>query len=197
MSSPLQIEANRRNSLKSTGPRTPQGKSASRFNALKSGIHAQANVIPGEDPAELEDLATGYHEQFQPATPMECFLVDTLIRADWQLRRLHRIEAQLWTHQVADSSATEPLAEAYTRSLDPFTRLSRRIEAAERSYYRALTQLQRAAKAAELSDPLESGLPQAAEELSLPPELASFRNISASELAFSNQPPLAPSPPAP
>ena len=51
MASIRQIEANRFNAKKSTGPRTAEGKSRSRMNALKSGIDAQAETIPTEDPA--------------------------------------------------------------------------------------------------------------------------------------------------
>src|SRR5690348_17320595 len=42
MSSQLQIEANRRNAQHSTGPRTPEGKAVSRFNALKTGLSKEA-----------------------------------------------------------------------------------------------------------------------------------------------------------
>ena len=52
-----EIEANRRNSQLSTGPRSPEGKAVSRFNALKSGINAKAEVIRGEDAAELANIA--------------------------------------------------------------------------------------------------------------------------------------------
>src|SRR5690348_17125994 len=149
MSTLRQIEANRRNALKSTGPASPEGKAASRFNALKTGIHVQAQVIPGEDPAELEALAAGYHQQFPAATPLECFLVDALIHADWQLRRLHRLEAQLWADQIHDTEGETQLGKVYARALDVFTRLQRRIDATERSYYRALTQLQRLQMGAE------------------------------------------------
>ena len=144
MSSPRQIEANRRNSQFSTGPRTPEGKAVSRFNALKSGINAQAQVIPGEDPADLEAMAAGYHQEWAPTTWLERFLVDSLVRADWLLQRLSRLEAQLWAVAEVSAESTEaPLGEAYTSALDRFTRLQRRIDSTERSYYRALTQLQR------------------------------------------------------
>lgn len=165
MSSPQQIEANRLNSQKSTGPRSVEGKAVSRFNALKSGIHAQSQVIPGEDPVELEALADEYHQQFQPATPLDCFLVDALIHADWQLRRLHRLEAQLWTSQIHEITGDAPLGEAYSRALDTFTRLQRRIDSTERSYFRALKELQRN-QGEPVPLPLES-------------ELASFRTMSA------------------
>lgn len=38
------IEANRENALKSTGPRTAEGKRRSRWNALKHGLLSQAVV---------------------------------------------------------------------------------------------------------------------------------------------------------
>ena len=38
MTSPKKAEANRRNALNSTGPRTPEGKAAVRLNALKHGL---------------------------------------------------------------------------------------------------------------------------------------------------------------
>lgn len=141
MASAAQIDANRRNSLKSTGPRSVEGKAASRFNALKTGITAHSMVIPGEDPTELDTLAADYHRQFQPGTALERFLVDALVSSEWQIRRLHRIEAQLWV--TPDQPADASLGQRYASALDTFTRLQRRIDAAERSYYRALKELQR------------------------------------------------------
>jgi hypothetical protein len=82
MASLAQLNANRLNAQRSTGPRTDAGKAATRFNALKHGIEARSLVIPGEDPAELEALALDYRTQFHPEGPLERFLVDTLIRAD-------------------------------------------------------------------------------------------------------------------
>ena len=151
MASQRQIEANRRNSQLSTGPRTPEGKAVSRFNALKSGINAQAQVIPGEDPAELEAMAAGYHRDWAPTTWLERFLVDSLVRADWMLQRLSRIEAQLWACRMEEArksmldplSENTPLGQMYYGMSEPLNRLQRRIDSTERSYYRALTQLQR------------------------------------------------------
>ncbi len=45
-----QIQANRRNALKSTGPTTPQGKRAVRQNPLKHGILARDTVHPSDAP---------------------------------------------------------------------------------------------------------------------------------------------------
>jgi hypothetical protein len=41
MTSYRQVEANRRNALKSTGPRTEAGKQVSRRNALRHGLTAE------------------------------------------------------------------------------------------------------------------------------------------------------------
>jgi hypothetical protein len=38
---PARLEANRRNAQKSTGPRTPRGKSQSRLNGLRSGFRSR------------------------------------------------------------------------------------------------------------------------------------------------------------
>jgi hypothetical protein len=53
MTSDKKAEANRRNSLKSTGPRTPEGKAAVRLNALKHGLLSEEVLLPGGDEAAL------------------------------------------------------------------------------------------------------------------------------------------------
>jgi hypothetical protein len=53
MTSEKQAEANRRNALKSTGPKTPEGKNAVRLNALKHGLLSQEILLPGEDEEAL------------------------------------------------------------------------------------------------------------------------------------------------
>ena len=55
--SPAQLEANRLNALKSTGPRTPQGRAISKMNACRHGIFSMDAVVRGrcikEDDKEL------------------------------------------------------------------------------------------------------------------------------------------------
>ena len=53
MSTPAQIQANRQNAQKSTGPRTPQGKAVVAQNALKHGLLARQAVIVGEDQGQF------------------------------------------------------------------------------------------------------------------------------------------------
>ena len=47
-------EINHRNSGRAPGPRTPEGKDRSRFNALKHGMSAKTLVLPGEDAGVLQ-----------------------------------------------------------------------------------------------------------------------------------------------
>ena len=69
MSSLRQIEANRRNAQKSTGPTSVTGKAASSMNALKTGIHAKSLLLPSEKLADLELLIDEYYDHHNPTTP--------------------------------------------------------------------------------------------------------------------------------
>ncbi|MGD0500588.1 MAG: hypothetical protein ABSC23_19375 [Bryobacteraceae bacterium] len=144
-----QIEANRLNAQKSSGPRSVEGKAVSRMNALKTGIDAKSNVIPGEDPDALEALAAEYHERFRPSAPEQRFLVDSLVASEWMLRRLRKVEAQLWQSEMEEGLRRQrlnekwPLGALFTRAMTDFNRLQRRIDSADRIYHRALEKLER------------------------------------------------------
>lgn len=56
MTSDRQIRANRANAARSTGPRTAEGKTAARLNALRHGLAGSLPVEPGID-KEVERLA--------------------------------------------------------------------------------------------------------------------------------------------
>ncbi|HUI58206.1 MAG TPA: hypothetical protein VLY04_24695 [Bryobacteraceae bacterium] len=146
MSSLKQIEANRLNAQKSTGPRSVEGKAAVRMNALKSGIDAQSAIIRGENPADLETLTNEYLAAHSPVTPQERFYVDILIRSDWQMRRLTRADAQIWEYQYDSFSrmpADCPLGKIYVCTDRTFARLQRRMKDIERSYKDAAQELKR------------------------------------------------------
>ena len=60
MATDKQIQANRRNARKSTGPKTEEGKARSRNNALRHGLTAELAVLPHEDPHQYEELRAGF-----------------------------------------------------------------------------------------------------------------------------------------
>ena len=71
MTSSKQIQANRENAKKSTGPRTEAGKARSRRNAWKHGLTAETLIIPGEDAADFNELRASLIEQLEPETQLE------------------------------------------------------------------------------------------------------------------------------
>ena len=147
MSSAAQLVANRANAQLSTGPRTPEGKSASSRNALKFGIHANALIIHGEDPDALAQLSADFHSQLKPNGELEAELVEVIVRSTWLQRRLSVIEAQVINSRLAarDSSDT-PLGDMFIQDCEgPRTldKIFRRQQSLQRDFFRALTELRR------------------------------------------------------
>jgi len=89
--SPEQIDANRRNAQKSTGPRTPEGRAVSKMNALKHGILSKQVLVRGVNMKESNRELTALHERFwqelNPVGPVEEMLVDQIVTTHWRLRR--------------------------------------------------------------------------------------------------------------
>jgi hypothetical protein len=141
-----QLQANRLNAQKSTGPRTPAGKEVSRFNALKHGVDARQTVIPGENQADLECLAAEYQDHLCPATAVERYLVDTLILSDWLRRRLQRAQAELYTVLAGRPGIPGPLSYAWQSDAagsNTLQKVFRQLSTLDRSYLRALTEIRR------------------------------------------------------
>jgi|ERR1017187_864977 hypothetical protein len=180
MATPAQVTANRANAQKSTGPRSAEGKSASRFNALQHGIDAASIVIPGEDPADYEALAAQYCREFRPESPSESFHVEAMLRADWQKRRLMRVEADLHRTLLAEYPGASLAAALLSNSpaAKLLVRVQRQIAAFERTWYRANAEIRRARKQAEdaAGQSFENYLDRLCAMPTLPPpsELASF-----------------------
>lgn len=82
-SSEKQIAANRLNAQKSTGPRTEEGRSVSKMNALKHRIHSGCVLVRGsvikEDPEEFSAFQDRFYEELEPVGPMEEMLVGTIV----------------------------------------------------------------------------------------------------------------------
>jgi hypothetical protein len=88
------IEANRKNALKSTGPKTLQGKASSGRNATKHGLFsAQMDFLShGEDPTEYNAVLNGLRDQYQPMGTAEELEVERLAVCWWKLKRAWRYE---------------------------------------------------------------------------------------------------------
>ena len=95
MTSERQTAANRANALRSTGPKTPEGKAAVRLNAVQHGLLARDAVLPGEAADAFEDLSNEVWAELSPVGPIEKLLVDRIVNAMWRLRRSARAETAL------------------------------------------------------------------------------------------------------
>ena len=117
MASEKQIQANRQNALKSTGPRTPEGKEAVRLNALSHGLRSEEILLPGEDGEALTELGDILTTELQPVGAVENLLVARITAAAWRLRRLGRVEAGIFARELYEELAKRARQEArsYTK----------------------------------------------------------------------------------
>jgi hypothetical protein len=94
--SSAKIEANRRNSLRSTGPKTPGGKRVVRWNALKHGLLSkEVGILAGdgkESKTEYQTLLEQLQNYLEPGGILEEILVEKIAVCYWRLRRVLRCE---------------------------------------------------------------------------------------------------------
>ena len=146
MSTLRQIEANRRNAQKSTGPTSVTGKATSSMNNLKTGIHAKSLLLPYENAADLQQLIEECYLHYHPANPEQRFYVDDLIRCEWTLRRLDNAETQTWRYQNEDKLRDPekfPLGKSATYNPNSFSKLQYRLDATRRARDRAILAIER------------------------------------------------------
>jgi|TARA_Y100000294_G_scaffold162286_1_gene167296 hypothetical protein len=96
MTSKRQIEANRENARRSTGPKSNEGKKAVRYNALQHGLLSRDVVLPDEDEDAFEDLRNAVLAYLAPLGPVEEFLANRAVNSIWRLYRLERVEVALF-----------------------------------------------------------------------------------------------------
>jgi hypothetical protein len=207
-----QRAASRANSQKSTGPRTTAGKAVSRFNALKHGIYAVHQIMFDEKPEDLAELAAEYHELCTPADAKERLLVDALVHNEWRLRRMRRVEAELWQSAYnlflvknIDITSTCTSGDAFATDSSTFERLQRVANSCDRAYHRALKELERVQAQAKVGPAIPTANPNAASPKPDPgpaPQPQQSKPASTSSASFHTSsktpPPAAPQPqPAP
>jgi hypothetical protein len=96
MTSLKQIEANRRNAMNSTGPRTPEGKARSRCNAVRHGLTAETVIAALEDADDYQAFELSVTSGYEPQTAVERELILRLASVLWRLRRATSIETALF-----------------------------------------------------------------------------------------------------
>jgi hypothetical protein len=111
MVSDKQLEANRLNALRSTGPKTPEGKFRASRNAVKHGLTAESVVLPNEDPAEYEARLQEWLGDFPPRNAIERSLIDRAMHNSWKLDRIARRERAVLGKQMRHAVTDFELAE--------------------------------------------------------------------------------------
>jgi hypothetical protein len=92
MTSFRQIEANQRNALRSTGPKTEDGKQRSRRNAVRHGLTAETVVVALEDVEDYHAFEAAIIADYDARTAVERKLVLRLASLLWRIRRASAIE---------------------------------------------------------------------------------------------------------
>ena len=160
MATQKQIEANRRNALRSTGPRTAEGKASVSQNASKHGFFKRSFLAPGDVDGDYETLVGNLEQELAPVTTLELSLVRQIANAEWRLNRAIDLETGLLGHRLDSTRSLrlippdQPLTGLEKNKLlgsmlvhdardsDTLSKLSRYEMRLSRRYFAALTHLQ-------------------------------------------------------
>ena len=114
MTSFRQIEANRHNACKSTGPITEEGKQRSRCNAVRHGLTAETVIGALEDAEDYKAFEAAIIADYDAQSAVERELVLRLASLLWRLRRVTTMETGLfeiqadYLHEFRQDRQTQP-----------------------------------------------------------------------------------------
>jgi len=141
MTSNKQIEANRKNSQKSTGPSSMEGKAIVAKNAMRHGILSTQVLVDDDE----KELCINFYEmmrgQLEPRGDFQGFLVDRIISTAWRLRRIVHIETLILCH-----AKISPYNNSYGEAFEgkggcSMAVLSRYERSLENAFFRAMKEL--------------------------------------------------------
>jgi hypothetical protein len=95
-----QIEANRRNARRSTGPTSYEGKLRSRRNAVRHGLTAETVIGALEDAEDCKAFEAAVTADYDAQSAVERELVLRLASLLWRIRRATAIETGLFDIQA-------------------------------------------------------------------------------------------------
>jgi len=143
-----QLIANRENAKKG-GPKTPAGKAAVRYNALKHGLLSQEVVLPDEDQDAFAELSDSLMASLNPQGALENMLVDIIVASYWRLKRAVMldscyIETKMGTPNCIDNVDRYIATTRCNFRCDKLSQNPLRYETClERKLYKALHELER------------------------------------------------------
>lgn len=125
-----QLEANRTNGAKSTGPTSLDGKDRSKMNAVKHGLTSRPGLITEGDGREsiedYEHLRTSLVEEFAPETLYDAIRVDHIADLSWRAQRAQRAELAVLRgpRNAVSLRARMARTQAVERAVQDFSKLS-------------------------------------------------------------------------
>jgi hypothetical protein len=144
MRSDKQRQASRANGVKSRGPVTAEGKRTSSHNATRHGVLCNALTLKIEHKPSFLELIGDLTAEFQPQTPFEESLIESMAAARWRLFRIWTVESATLDHELDRQNSPDDNATAAALAVKELTDNSRVLDALsryevryERQYLRA------------------------------------------------------------
>jgi len=134
ISNPKQL-ANQLNALKSTGPKSPEGKSRSAKNATKHGAYSLDTLLPNDNPEEYNRFKNEWLKVLSPQNPPELFLAERVASLAWRLQRFAKASTE--KHQ----NHYTILSPSY-KDENPYYTLAKTEDRLQTMFHRTLKQLQ-------------------------------------------------------
>jgi hypothetical protein len=159
MATQAQIDANRQNAQKSTGPTTEAGRARSARNRFSHGFRSSVVFLLDEEREEFNGLVADLHGEYQPATPSEQILLEKMIHHQWNSLRAVRLQSMSLQVSISkhDCLPTD------------FALLLRYHQSSDRYFFKARTELLTAQKERKKSE-IGSERQEPVEPPQLPPE---------------------------
>lgn len=102
MTTQAQLDANRQNAQKSTGPKTPAGKDRVAQNALKHGLLARRFFIGPDQHAAFIAFRDAFRDDLNPVGPMQTVLADRIADLAWRLTQCHNTHTSILNALIGD-----------------------------------------------------------------------------------------------
>jgi hypothetical protein len=126
-----QQRANEINALKSTLPRTKEGKQRVRLNGLRHGLTGQVSIMTDDNRREHDDFCNPLLARLNPDGPLELQLANLITHDHWRLNRIHSIEDGIFAlghmYKANDLDSGAPQADVALSEATTFMRSAKEI----------------------------------------------------------------------
>ena len=139
MATERQLDANRANAQRSTGPCTEAGKSASSRNASTHSLTAKGLIIlPGQEDA-FAQTESGMRATLIPDGPLQEIIFTRALESAWTLHRCRLATSDLYNWVAKTKPSMDPLLDNDNEVR--YSRIQRYAREAENSMYKAMREL--------------------------------------------------------